>query len=203
MKLVGLNVPPHRFGRFRWLVPVGVEHPSDWHYGIGQALPHQGSTQVDLSTVDASLRPLVEELHIRQIETLPSCAGHFGRSPERVKQAARDMAAQEGAIRGRGLPMRDIETNAIDLIQADHWRAPSLSELMQGVRRWEGVGYLGVVIPAEKHPFRPLVTRWGRIQPIHGRQSRLDLWVNAPDQSAQDQTWQRMTHMTLDLLDRA
>ena len=113
------------------------------------------------------------------------------------------MAAQEGAIRGRGLTMRDIETGSVDLMQDPDWRAPSLTELMRGVRRWEGVGYLGLVVPPEKHPFRAIVTRWGRIQPIHGRQNRLDMWVNAPDQGAQDRTWQRLTHMTLNLLDRA
>ena len=112
-RLVAKVVGPHRFAAYRWLVPVGVPHPSGWHYGLrrgqGPSSPvYRGSMRVDPETLDADLRELVTGLHRIGVATLPSCQGHFGWCAERIKQAARDVAGQESLIH-RGLVMRDIE----------------------------------------------------------------------------------------------
>ena len=193
MKVEGLVVPPHRFRRYRWVIPLGVEHPSRWHYGVPREHPHTGSLSVDLSTVDRPLQPIVSQLHAMKISTLPSCAGHFGRQPERVMQAARDMAAQEGLIRGRGLRAVDVESgDEIDL-HSQSWRSPSASDLMRGFHSWAGVGYLGAVLPLDLVPDQPSTMRWGRIQPVKGASPpRVDLWAFAPGPRAQAEAWSRL-----------
>lgn len=193
MKIEGLLVPPHRFRRYRWVIPLDVEHPSQWHYGVPRGSPHQGSLGVDMSTVDEPLKPIVGQLHAMGVPTLPSCAGHFGRQPERVMQAARDMAAQEGPIRGRGLRAVDVESGEEVELRSQEWRSPSAAELMRGFRSWAGVGYLGAVLPIDLVPDKPSAMRWGRIQPVRGaRPPRVDLWAFAPGPRAQAEAWSRL-----------
>lgn len=195
MSLVAATVGPHSFAAYHWLVPVGVEHPSGWHYGLRRRRPHPGSDRVDAQTLDPDLRDLVLYLHREGVRTLPSCQGHFGWCPQRVRQAARDLAAQEPLLR-RGLTMRDVEGGRPLHVQASHWRAPSERVLLDGVRRWEGVGYLGVICPDDARWICPRLRRMEHavIQPV-GR--RINIWVTAPNQTRQTATWARVTEALL------
>jgi hypothetical protein len=195
VSLVAATVGPHDFAAYRWLVPVGVEHPSGWHYGLRRRRPHPGSAQVDARTLDPDLRELVLRLHREGVRTLPSCQGHFGWCPRRVQQAARDLAAQEPLLR-RGLLMRDVETGVVYRARDAAWRAPSERTLLDGVRRWEGVGYLGVICPDDARWTCPHLRRMEHavIQPV-GRQ--INIWVTAPNQRRQTAAWRRVTEALL------
>jgi len=201
--VTGNIVPAHRFRRYRWVLPLGVEHTSRWHYGVGRSNPHMGNLDVDLSTVDEPLQPIVAELNAMGIATMPSCAGHFGERPERVLQAARDMAAQEGLIRGPGLRAVDIE-NGDEIELRDHsWRAPSASKLMNDFHSWSKVGYLGVVLPPSMMPAEPVLMKWGRIQPVEGAYPpRVDLWAFAPGPKAQAEAWSRLGDRTISMVNQ-
>jgi hypothetical protein len=138
-RIVASVVGPHRFSRYRWVVPED-NHPSGWHYGILRETKSKGSLQVDMNTVDPPLRRLVSSLHARQIKTLPSCAGHHGRTPERVRVAAQDLQRQERAIQTQGLVVTDVEDGSTYNMLDPDWKSPSLGQLLAGVRHWVGVG---------------------------------------------------------------
>jgi hypothetical protein len=195
-RLVAKVVGPHRFAAYRWLVPVGVPHPSGWHYGLrrgqGPSSPvYRGSMRVDPETLDADLRELVTGLHRVGVATLPSCQGHFGWCAERIKQAARDVAGQESLIH-RGLVMRDIEDGSRVMVRDPSWRAPSVRQLAEGVENIEGIGYLGIVSPP---PW--MVSSVVPFTRLNRHRGRLDVWVKAPNARAQRRAWDRLTSTLL------
>lgn len=201
-RIVASVVGPHRFSRYRWVVPED-NHPSGWHYGILRETKSKGSLQVDMNTVDPPLRRLVSSLHARQIKTLPSCAGHHGRTPERVQVAAQDLQRQERAIQTQGLVVADVEDGSTYTILDPDWKSPSLGQLLAGVRHWEGVGYAGVVLPAGALTKAPAVSvRGTKVQAVPGsQQDLLHLWVQTPDPESQDRAWNDLSDQVLEYID--
>ena len=200
--IVAAVVGPHRFNRYRWVVPA-EDHPSGWHYGILRETKNRGSLQVDMNTVDPALRRLVAGLHARQICTLPSCAGHHGRNPVRVQAAAQDLQRQERAIRAEGLTVTDVEDGSTYNMLDPDWKSPSLGQLLAGVRHWEGVGYAGAVFPAGALLQVPAISvRGAKVQTVPGsQQDLLHLWVQTPDPESQDRAWNDLSDQILGHID--
>jgi hypothetical protein len=201
-RIVASVVGPHRFSRYRWVVPEG-NHPSGWHYGILRETKSKGSLQVDMNTVDPPLRRLVSSLHARQVKTLPSCAGHHGRTPGRVQVAAQDLQRQERAIQTQGLVVTDVEDGSTYNMLDPDWKSPSLGQLLAGVRHWEGVGYAGVVLPAGALVKAPAVSvRGTKVQAVSGsQQDLLHLWVQTPDPESQDRAWNDLSDQVLEYIE--
>lgn len=197
-QLVAEVVGPHRFSAYRWLIPK-QDHPSGWHYGLRRQTRSQGSLRVNMDTVDPPLRALVSALHARGVPTLPSCAGHHGRTPERVKQAAEDLSRQQDAIKTFGLEMVDVEDGSTYTILDPLWKSPSLGRLLQGVRSWEGVGFAGATFPPGtlRREGLPAVDH-ASVKIIPGsRADELQLWVQTPSAPLQAEVWSKLSDSIL------
>lgn len=189
-RLTATVVPAQDFQRYRWMLPIDVPHTSTWYYGWRLNEPSSGVANVDPATVDPMLRPLVGWLHARGVRTTPSCQGHFGGCPNRIRQAAADLAAQERAIRARGLWMRDVERGDAMLVRDPTWRAPTLPGLVEGVAREEGNGYLGVLLPHKLLTPRDERRGYAAISPRQTHDGTwLDATVRAPSERQQAAAW--------------
>jgi hypothetical protein len=191
-------VPAHLFDAYHWLLPVGVPHPSRWHYGWPRATPHRGSLSVNPATVDPALRPLVLTLHRRGIRTLPSCEGHFsrptpkGRPDPALLLRSRDLRAQAPLIRGPGLLMQDVESGALWRVVDPAYKLPSFPEMVENHAAQEGSGYIGIMIPYR------IQLRWSPYIQTQANAERLDIRVKAPNAATQHRVWARITADILD-----
>jgi hypothetical protein len=198
-------VGPHQFSRYRWVLPIHHDHPSRWHYGIRRQTTNRGSLRVDMSTVDEPLRELVASMHARQICTLPSCAGHHGRSPSRIRQAAADLARQERQICEGGLMVTDVEDGSSYTLLDPDWKSPTHGRLLAGVRHWEGVGYAGATFAPGQLTREPNIsTRSSKVQLVRGsQQDVLHLWVQTPDPGSQDRAWRDLSKDIIRYIDES
>jgi hypothetical protein len=156
-----------------------------------------------MDTVDPPLRSLVSALHARGVPTLPSCAGHHGRTPERVKQAAEDLSRQQDLIKSFGLEMVDVEDGSTYTILDPLWKSPSLGRLLQGVRSWEGVGFAGATFPPgtlRREGLPTLDHTSVKILP-GSRADALHLWVQTPSASLQSEVWSKLSDSILAYID--
>jgi hypothetical protein len=184
-------VPPHRFEAYHWLLPVGVPHPSGWHYGLLRGTPHPGSLRVDPATLDPALRPLVMALHQRGIRTLPSCEGHFSAPKQTALSLARrrrDLQAQAPLIWGSGLLMRDVESGNVWRIQDPTYKLPSPADMLAGHYSMAGVGYLGILTPPHRIKLKRSPYLHTQMQP-----NRVNIWVSAPNARIQRRIWGNIT----------
>ena len=197
-RLIATIVPPWDFDRWRWLVPVGVPNPGAWHYGLERGERHQGSTSVDLGTVDPPLRELVGRLNAAGLATLPSCLGHHGWNGARICRAAGALRDQAEALRGPGLVLEDVEDGSRRRVRVPDWAPPSASDLRAGARATMGQGYLGVLLP-EPRLLQPLhlggvaqLTERAWALPGRPGTRRLDIRVHAPTPRAQREAWDQV-----------
>jgi hypothetical protein len=197
--LTATAVPPHLFAAYHWLLPVGVPHTSNWHYGWARQTPHAGSLSVDPATLDPALRPLVTALHQRGIRTLPSCQGHFfprsqtGKADPALVRRYRDLQAQAPLIRGNGLLMRDVESGKVWRVQDSAYKLPTFYEMMRNHYALEGIGYLGILMSPNRIRFRDSAYIYAQAAP-----GRLDIWVESPDARHQRKIWDNITKDILD-----
>lgn len=160
-------VPHHEWASRRWLYANPL-----WYYHRERS-PREGSSGLrSYELVDPELREVCRLLNDAGLRTTPSCQGHsYGR--ERFERIWAELTRESHAIRGRGLVVRDCETDQPYLFRCEDWALPwsCFSELHQEVAAHQSQGYLGVIVPPswsaleEKFRRSPYETKWSRLAP--------------------------------------
>jgi hypothetical protein len=199
------HVPVELADDWRWWEPQRLQKGPRWFYGVrkgGQARPALTAAP---ETVDGPLRPLVAMLSAAQVQTLPSCAGHFS-SPAGLRETYAELSRDAAWIRGHGLTVRCSETGELRTLRSSGWRLPSFAAWAAPALAANGHGRIGLVLPPT------VARRWSRrlnrcgrgvsaqIRPWGASPVMLDVYVRTDGPGRQRAAWQAVTRCVRKLL---
>jgi hypothetical protein len=139
------------------IVPHSLWAISKWFYANSIWYYHKRGTDESKKTdrkfyelVDPELRDLCKLLYDHGLHTTPSCQGHLY-PRERFEKVWRVLTREADEIRGRGLVLKDSETDRPYLFRDPGyslaWR--SFDEFYAEAGEHQGTGYLGILLPCD------------------------------------------------------
>lgn len=140
-------IPHESFHKFSWVKP----QESEWYYSIERTTPIEiPKTRKFYDTLDDELREGVKILHRKGIPTTPSCAGHF--NPDSFyNKIYKSLCTEEEEIRGKGIRMKDPETNKSYEYKDPNYRIPWDSNSFLEIAKEHGKkGIIGIVDPSSE-----------------------------------------------------
>ena len=141
------HISPKNFDAYRWWEPQRLRPGATWFYATLEHGYHRPG-KVDIETVDEPLRPLVADLGLRGVPTLPSCAGHFPTDQE-LWALYQNLVKDAEWVRSYGLTLKCVETGALDVHRDPTWRLPYYETWATETKKYSGIGRLGLVLPPE------------------------------------------------------
>jgi hypothetical protein len=137
-------VPHETFHEFSWVKP----EESEWYYSIKRNSPLGiPRNRKFYDTLDSPLRESVEILHKKGIPTTPSCSGHF--NPDSFyNKIYKSLCSEEEGIRGKGINLKDPETNSRYSYKDPNYRIPWDEKSFLEISREHGKkGIIGILDP--------------------------------------------------------
>lgn len=200
------HVPVEESDGWRWWEPQRLQRGPRWFYGVRSGGKSRPSLTATPETVDGPLRPLMAMLSAAEIQTLPSCSGHFSTLRGlRVTYAA--LCQDAKWIRGHGLTVRCSETGELHMLRSPGWRLPSFAAWAAPTLAANGHGRIGLVLPlAVARRWSQRLNRCGRgvsarIRPWGSFTVILDVYVRTRGPGPQQAAWRAVTRCVRDLLE--
>jgi len=135
-------VPVRRMSEKSW---YKSPHHTEWYYHTPRN-DARGSDDYDQleNTLDPCMSSLVEIFHDLNVETLPSCQGHYHTPRDIVRKYANLLRDAED-IRGSGLELECVETGEKFIHQDSDWELPwSLEGFVKKTQEDSKEGFLGI-----------------------------------------------------------
>ena len=162
------------------------------------------------SMVDPQIRVLCHFLHLKGLETAPSCQGHFYDRSE-LKKAWNRLKSDERVIRRKGLEVSDSETGDKILFQNKKYQTPwpTFEVFEKEVFVKQRIGYMGIAVPDKLKNISAeikaldLNSQYATLETADRSNDKHDLFhliVKAPNEEEQAKEWKRLTDLFFRLL---
>lgn len=135
-------IPHAQFHKVKWL--ISPSQPP-WYYFMKSSGRNKIANRDFLKSVDKPLRNLVKFLHVKGIETTPSCAGHSKRKKD-FEKIYKKLINDETHIKNGGLELKDIETGKLFLYQDKNYILPwNRKTFLHHVLSYQQNGIIGII----------------------------------------------------------
>ena len=186
-------VPHEEWADKIWLIPQkATQEP--WYYAAPRTHSPADIDNPDfLESVDEPMRPLVEWLHKRGVQTGPSCAGHRI-SPEGFRTIWEGLCSDAERIRGAGLPLKDIENDDLYVMRNQGYELPwaDFREFLSQASAHQPIGYLPFSTKDLRGEF--LVGKWPGYEIMNPEYGEYRVKTDSPDPKVWEEIADQLTY---------
>lgn len=143
MRITPDFIPHKYFHKGSWLIN---DHNPEWYYFYPKRVNKFNYDKKFYSTLDPQLKKVVEFLHEINLDTTPSCAGHF--YPEKsFEKIFNGLEKQKNKINGEGLVLQNPETGEFYKYRNSEYNLPwDKDTFSEKGEEYQKTGCLGIKI---------------------------------------------------------